>query len=200
LSTGAGRRSFALEGNEVQVVARVTGRKGWGAVGLLILALGLPARLAASTGEAGAVAVAALTSRAPEVGAVLVDAAVWIDQVLIEEEGETAARGAVVVSVERCSPAARAGLAPADAIVELDGDEVDATSDVTRILNARAPGARLDVTFVRDGKLHTAVLGVGPPTSPPRPTLVPPERCPQPLSAAGVPGGALASVAADALR
>jgi membrane-associated protease RseP (regulator of RpoE activity) len=184
----------------VQVVAMASGRRAWGTVGLLVAVLWLPARLAASTSEAGAVALAALTSRAAEVGAVLVDASALIDQVLIEEEGETAARGAVVVSVERCSPAARAGLAPADAIVELDGDEVDATSDVTRILNTRAPGARLDVTFVRDGKLRTAVLGVGPPTSPPRPTLAPPERCPQPLSMTREPGGALASVVAGDVR
>jgi hypothetical protein len=179
-----GQAQVPDEGNEVTGVARARRTGARWAVGLLAAALWMPARLAASTGEAGAVAVAALGARAPEVGAMLVDATALIDHLLVEQEGETAARGAVVLSVDPCSPAARAGLIPADAIVELDGAAVEATADVIRVLHARPTGARLAVTYVRDGQLREAVLGVGAPTPPARPTLDPPAPCPQPLSMA----------------
>jgi len=164
------------------------GRCGWWQVGLLTLVLWIPARIVASTGDSPAIAAAALSARAPELGALLIDAQTLIDELLLEEEGEIAARGAVVLRVEACSPAARAGLEPADAIVELDGDAVAHTSDVLRILRERPRGARLPMTFVRDGQLQSGVLGVGAPTPPPRPKDPPAERCPGPLSLQQVNG------------
>ena len=93
-------------------------------------------------------------------GASVMDAREIIEEVLVEEEGETAERGAVILGVQRHGPAARAGLEPADAIVELGGERVSATVDLWRILGSRELGTLLPVTFVRDGELRSSVLEV----------------------------------------
>ena len=99
-----------------------------------------------------------------DLGAWLMDARQIVEEILAHEEGETAERGAVVLGIQRQGPAARAGLEPADAIVELGGERVSVTADLWRILGARQLGARLPVTFVRDGELRTSLLEVaGPP-------------------------------------
>ena len=98
-----------------------------------------------------------------DMGASLVDAQQIIEQILVEEEGETTERGAVVLDVTRRGPAARAGLEPADAIVALAGEDVSVTGDVWRILGNRPLGTFVPVTFVRDGQVHTAMLEVSAP-------------------------------------
>jgi membrane-associated protease RseP (regulator of RpoE activity) len=128
-----------------------------------ILRAWLRLALLAVSGSAAAGELPVLVTIEPadrDLGASLVDARQIIDEVLVGEEGETTERGAVVLGVQRRGPAARAGLEPADAIVELDGERVWAAEDLWRILRARKLGSRVPVTFVRDGEVRTAELEV----------------------------------------
>ena len=88
---------------------------------------------------------------ARNLGADLVDAREIIEKVLTREEGESVERGSIVLLVEPDGPVDRAGLRTADAIVELGGARVDATGDLLRLLGQRPIGARVPLTFVRDG-------------------------------------------------
>jgi hypothetical protein len=136
---------------------------GRGALARRALLAWVPLTLIAAAGPAASRDLPVLVTVEPadrDLGASLIDARQIIDEVLVAEEGETAERGAVVLGVERRGPAARAGLEPADAIIELGGERVSATADLWRILGARKVGSRLPVTFVRDGEVRSAELEV----------------------------------------
>jgi len=72
--------------------------------------------------------------------------------------------GVRVVHVVRGAPAALAGLRDGDRMVKLDGAPVAAPADVSRLVSQKAPGAAVDVTFVREGTERTvkATLAVRP--------------------------------------
>lgn len=63
--------------------------------------------------------------------------------------------GVRVVHVVRGAPAAQAGLRDGDRLVKIDGAQVDAPSDVSRLVSQRAAGVGVDVTFVREGTERT---------------------------------------------
>lgn len=128
---------------------------------LLVVGLGLMALRGGTSRASEELTVVVTTEpRERDLGALLVDADQIIDEVLMAEAGETAERGAVLLGVEQRGPAARAGLEPADAIVELGGERVFVADDLWRILGARAVGSRVPVTFVRDGRVRTSRLEV----------------------------------------
>jgi S1-C subfamily serine protease len=134
-----------------------------GPLARLALLASVPLTLVAAAGPAASGDLSVVVTAEPadrDLGASLIDARQIIEEVLVAEEGETAERGAVVLGVERRGPAARAGLEPADAIVELGGERVWAAEDLWRILGARKLGSRLPVTFVRDGEVRSAELEV----------------------------------------
>jgi S1-C subfamily serine protease len=89
--------------------------------------------------------------------------------VLVAEEGEISERGAVILLVQEGGPVDRAGLRPADVIIELGGSRVDETADLMRILGARAVGSSLPLAFVRDGQVKTGWLEVAGPAGQPGP-------------------------------
>lgn len=60
--------------------------------------------------------------------------------------------GVVVASVEKGSPAEKAGLKQYDVITKLDGEEINGTSELQSILYSKKIGDNLEVTYFRNGK------------------------------------------------
>jgi serine protease Do len=71
------------------------------------------------------------------------------------------ARGALVNSVEKGSPADKAGVEASDIIVHFDGKPVESSSDLPRIVGATRPGAKVDVEVLRRGSARSLGLVVG---------------------------------------
>jgi serine protease Do len=73
-------------------------------------------------------------------------------------------QGALVAQVEPESPAARAGLKEGDVITGVDGDAVADSNKLTLVISAYAPGAKVNLNVLRDGKAEelAAVTGERP--------------------------------------
>jgi serine protease Do len=65
------------------------------------------------------------------------------------------ARGALVARVEPGSPAERAGILRQDVIRSINGQAIDESSDLPPIIGAMAPGTRVTMELIRDGKSRT---------------------------------------------
>ena len=63
-----------------------------------------------------------------------------------------AVAGAIVNSVVRESPAARAGIEKGDAIMEFDGVRVRSSAELRRLIRETPPGRTVEMKVVRDGK------------------------------------------------
>jgi serine protease Do len=70
-------------------------------------------------------------------------------------------RGALVNSVEKGSPADKAGVEATDIIVKFDGKTVENSSDLPRIVGSTRPGAKADLEVWRKGAARTLSLTVG---------------------------------------
>ena len=70
-------------------------------------------------------------------------------------------RGALVVSVEKGSPAERAGVESSDIITKVDGKPVDAQSDLPRFVAAIRPGTKVDMEVWRKGGTRALSITVG---------------------------------------
>ena len=71
------------------------------------------------------------------------------------------ARGALVNSVEKGSPADKAGVEAGDIITKFDGKTIESQSDLPRIVGGTRPGARVDVEVLRKGNARSLGLVVG---------------------------------------
>ena len=80
---------------------------------------------------------------------------------LAEEFNIREAKGALVSQVAKDSPAARAGLEVGDVIVRYDGKEVPDTQRLRKLVAATAPGTRVAVGVIRNGKEQTFNVTVG---------------------------------------
>ena len=67
------------------------------------------------------------------------------------------AEGAIVESVEKGQPGEKAGLRHSDVIVKVDETPVKTNRDLIDYISAKAPGTKVTLTFLRDGKERTAV-------------------------------------------
>ncbi len=65
------------------------------------------------------------------------------------------ARGALVARVEPGSPAERGGIQRQDVIQSINGQPIYASSDLPPIIGAMAPGSKVTVQLIRDGKPRT---------------------------------------------
>src|SRR5438477_3950342 len=70
-------------------------------------------------------------------------------------------RGALVNSVEKGSPADKAGIEPTDIILSFDAKAVDASSDLPRIVGSTRPGSNSTVEVWRKGATKKLTLTVG---------------------------------------
>ncbi len=71
------------------------------------------------------------------------------------------ARGALVNSVEKASPAEKAGIEATDIILTFDGRNVDASSDLPRIVGATRPGTTVPLEVFRKGATKKLQITVG---------------------------------------
>jgi serine protease Do len=68
-----------------------------------------------------------------------------------EAIGLGAPRGALVNTVEKDAPAAKAGVEPGDVIVRFDGKNIDRSTDLPRIVGGTKPGSTVNLTVFRKG-------------------------------------------------
>lgn len=70
-------------------------------------------------------------------------------------------RGAIVVEVQRGSPADRAGLAPGDIIVAMGGQPVETTEDLLARIRQHEPGDQVRVEYFRGRERRTTTVTLG---------------------------------------
>ena len=70
-------------------------------------------------------------------------------------------RGALVNTVEKGSPAAKAGLEPSDIILAFGNKPVESSIDLPRIVGATRPGTRMSLEIWRKGARRTLSITVG---------------------------------------
>jgi len=71
------------------------------------------------------------------------------------------ARGALVNSVEKGSPADKAGVQASDIIVKFDGKPVESSSDLPRLVGATRPGSQVQLEVLRQGNARALPITVG---------------------------------------
>jgi serine protease Do/serine protease DegQ len=69
----------------------------------------------------------------------------------------------VVASVEKSSPAEKAGLKPGDLIVAIDGKPVADSNDLRNRIGLREVGATVEITYFRKGETRTVKVQVDEP-------------------------------------
>lgn len=70
-------------------------------------------------------------------------------------------RGALVVSVEKDGPADKADIKIRDVILRFDGKDIDASSDLPRIVGNTKPGVKVPVEIWRNGSVKKLTVAVG---------------------------------------
>jgi serine protease Do len=84
-----------------------------------------------------------------------------LDQSLAQSFGLPDSNGALVGTVEKDSPAAKAGFKSGDVIRKIDGTEVADSTDVTSRIGNMAPGTKTQIEVWRDGKPVTLATTIG---------------------------------------
>ncbi len=84
-----------------------------------------------------------------------------VDQALAETFGLKGPQGALVGSVQKGGPAAKAGLKPGDVIVKFDGKPIARSSDLPSLVAAAKPGRQVTLEVWRDGKAQQITAEVG---------------------------------------
>ena len=84
-----------------------------------------------------------------------------IDQSLAQSFGLPDANGALVGTVEKDGPAAKAGFKSGDIIRKIDGEAVTDSTDVTSRIGNMAPGTKANIEVWRDGKPVNLAVTVG---------------------------------------
>ena len=80
---------------------------------------------------------------------------------LAESFGLPKASGALVSSVEKGSPADKAGIEAGDVILKFDGKNVNSSEDLPRLVGATRPGAKAAVQVMRNKATRDVSLVVG---------------------------------------
>ena len=80
--------------------------------------------------------------------------------VSISTDPATAKLGAKLLSVESNGPAANAGLQPGDQIVSIDGYLIKDGNDLRNVISPLEPGKTARVTYMRNGKQSTVIVGI----------------------------------------
>jgi serine protease Do len=80
---------------------------------------------------------------------------------LAESLGLKGRRGALVADVQPDTPAAKAGLKTGDVITAVNGEKIEDANRLTLTVGAMAPGTKLDLEVLRDGKSQTVNVTAG---------------------------------------
>jgi serine protease Do len=72
-----------------------------------------------------------------------------------------ATRGVLVTRAERGTPAARAGLRKDDLITAVDGQPITSYVQFNRLIAVKAPGAKIAIKILRDGREYTLNAEIG---------------------------------------
>jgi serine protease Do len=80
---------------------------------------------------------------------------------MAEKFGIDTERGALVGDVMEGDPADKAGIAPGDVIVEVDGVEIKESRDLLNVIARKRPGSKVKVKVFRDGKELTLKVTLG---------------------------------------
>jgi serine protease Do len=75
--------------------------------------------------------------------------------------GLTDAAGALVAGVQAISPAAKAGIASGNVIVEVNGTAIKDARDLAHGIGELRPGDTVKLTVRRNGKIETLQVGLG---------------------------------------
>lgn len=84
-----------------------------------------------------------------------------ITKALAESFGLSGTRGALVSSIEPDSPAAKAGVVQGDVILSFDGQPIENSNDLPRIVSATRPDNSVEMRIFRDGKAQSLTITVG---------------------------------------
>ncbi len=84
-----------------------------------------------------------------------------VSQPLAENFGLKTPHGALVSSVGKDTPAAKAGIEPGDVIVKFEGKDVSSSSDLPPLVAQLKPGAKVTLEVWRDGKSKELTATVG---------------------------------------
>ena len=84
-----------------------------------------------------------------------------VNQALAQNFGLKSPAGALVASVEKGSPGAKAGLEPGDVIVKLDGKEISRSSDLPPMISSLKPGTKVTLEVWRNGASKELSATVG---------------------------------------
>lgn len=80
---------------------------------------------------------------------------------LAESFGMTDAVGALIADLDPEGPAAQGGLQAGDVVIEVNGEEVDRSSTLPRLIGRVAPGREVTLTLMRDGEQITESVELG---------------------------------------
>ncbi|MFC3283679.1 DegQ family serine endoprotease [Litchfieldella rifensis] len=80
---------------------------------------------------------------------------------LAESFGLEGPKGALIADVAPNGPAAEHGLQAGDVILQVNGEEVDRSSTLPRLIGRVSPGNEVDLTIMRDGERRTETVQVG---------------------------------------
>jgi S1-C subfamily serine protease len=76
----------------------------------------------------------------------------WLGVETSDSTNPAVSSGAEVQSVTPGGPADSAGLEPGDVIIEIDGQQVGDSSDISRLVNGKQPGDHVDLRIDRNGQ------------------------------------------------
>ncbi|MDQ7731580.1 DegQ family serine endoprotease [Halomonas sp. SpR1] len=80
---------------------------------------------------------------------------------LAESFGMESAIGALIADLDPEGPAAEGGLQAGDVILEVNGEEVERSSSLPRLIGKGAPGTEVELTLMRDGEELTESVELG---------------------------------------
>ncbi|AJY51066.1 MULTISPECIES: DegQ family serine endoprotease [Halomonadaceae] len=84
-----------------------------------------------------------------------------VSEDLAESFGMESAIGALIADLDPEGPAAQGGLQAGDVILEVNGEEVERSSSLPRLIGKGAPGTEVELTLMRDGEQLTESVELG---------------------------------------
>lgn len=141
---------FNMKGEVVGINAQIYSRTG----GFMGLSFAIPINVAMNIADQ--LRTSGRVSRG-RIGVVIQE----VTNELAESFGLPGSQGALVNSVEKGGPADKAGIEASDVILKFDGNVVESSRDLPRIVGQTKPGSRVTVEVWRKGKAKRIAIIVG---------------------------------------